>query len=102
MMQEPSGRSQPSDVDYRLLIPFLTHVVLTQTLILIIRVTTSYRVLELGLPVLWLGFIATGFAIVPAFSALQVGRWIDRGNDARAVWLGSSLVLVACVSLWAW
>src|SRR5262249_36105936 len=75
---------------------------LTQALILIIRITTSYRVLELGLPVLWLGLIATGFAIIPAFTALQVGRWIDRGNDARAVWLGSSLVFVACVGLWAW
>ena len=73
---------------------------MTQTLILIIRITTSYRALELGLPVLWLGVIATGFAIIPAFTALQVGRWIDRGNDARAVWLGSALVFIACIGFW--
>jgi MFS family permease len=91
-----------SDIDYRLLIPFLTHVTITQTLILIIRITTSYRAIELGLTVLWLGIIATGFAIIPAFTALQVGRWIDRGNDARAIWLGSALVCVACVGFWAW
>ena len=103
MNEEPSTRaSQRDDIDYRLLVPFLTHVTLTQTLILIIRITTSYRALELGLPVLWLGIIATGFAIIPAFTALQVGRWIDRGNDARAVWLGSALVLVACIGFWAW
>ncbi|MCC6777673.1 MAG: MFS transporter [Hyphomicrobiales bacterium] len=96
------GTSQASDIDYRLLIPFLTHVVLTQALILVLRITTSYRAIELGLPVVWLGIIATGFAIVPAFTALQVGRWIDRGNDARAIWLGSALVLVACIGFWAW
>src|SRR5260370_2700555 len=103
MIEEPSARVAPeSDIDYRLLIPFLSHVTLTQTLILIIRITTSYRAIELGLPVLWLGIIATGFAIIPAFTALQVGRWIDRGNDARAIWLGSALVFIACIGFWAW
>jgi MFS family permease len=103
MNEEPSARAaQRDDIDYRLLVPFLAHVTLTQTLILIIRITTSYRALELGLPVLWLGVIATGFAIIPAFTALQVGRWIDRGNDARAVWLGSALVFIACIGFWAW
>jgi hypothetical protein len=103
MTEGPNARvAADGDIDYRLLIPFLSHVTLTQTLILIIRITTSYRAIELGLPVLWLGIIATGFAIIPALSALQVGRWIDRGNDARALWLGSALVLVACIGFWAW
>src|SRR5262252_498199 len=103
MIDEPSARVAPeSDIDYRLLIPFLAHVTLIQTLILIVRITTSYRALELGLPVLWLGIIATGFAVIPVFTALRVGRWIDRGNDARAAWLGSALVFVACIGFWAW
>jgi MFS family permease len=103
MTEELSARPPPKgDIDYRLLIPFLAHVTLIQTLSLIIRITTSYRAIELGLPVLWLGIIATGFAIVPVFTALQVGRWIDRGNDARAAWLGSALVFTACIGFWAW
>jgi MFS family permease len=103
MNEEQRARAVPgSDIDYRLLVPFLAHVTLAQTLILIIRITTSYRAIELGLPVLWLGLIATGFAIVPVFTALQVGRWIDRGNDAKATRLGAGLVLVACVGFWAW
>src|SRR5262245_65674992 len=103
MTEEPSARVAPeSDLDYRLLIPFLAHVTLIQTLTLIIRITTSYRAIELGLPILWLGIIATGFAIIPVFTALQVGRWIDRGNDARATWLGSALVFTACIGFWAW
>ncbi len=103
MTEEPSARVAPgSDIDYRLLVPFLSHVTLTQTLILIIRITTSYRAIELGLPVLWLGLIAAGFAIVPAVTALQVGRWIDRGNDAKANWIGAALVFIACIGFWAW
>jgi MFS family permease len=103
MIEEPSARVPPEgDLDYRLLIPFLAHVTLLQTLILVIRITTSYRAIELGLPVVWLGIIATGFAIIPVFTALQVGRWIDRGNDARAIWLGSALVFTACIGFWAW
>src|SRR4029079_6841229 len=103
MSEEPSARVVPgSDLDYRLLIPFLVHVTLTQTLILIIRITTSYRAIELGLPVLWLGIIATGFAIIPVFTALRVGRWIDRGNDAKATRTGALLVFVACIGFWAW
>src|SRR3981081_4867675 len=103
MSEEPSARVVPgSDLDYRLLIPFLVHVTLTQALILIIRITTSYRAIELDLPVVWLGIIATGFAIVPAFTALPVGRWIDRGNDAKAIWVGSPLVFGACSGFWAW
>jgi MFS family permease len=103
MIKEPSAHVAPkSDIDYRLLVPFLVHVTLIQTLILIIRITTSYRAIELGLPVLWLGIIATGFAIIPVFTALRVGRWIDRGNDARAIWLGSALISIACIGFWAW
>src|SRR5262245_12950869 len=97
-----SPASQGDDIDYRLLVPFLPRVARTHAMILFIRITTSYRALELVLPVLWLGVIATGFAIIPAFTALQVGRWIDRGNDARAVWLGSALVFIACIGFWAW
>jgi MFS family permease len=102
MSEESSARSATRDIDHRLLTPFLIHVTLAQTLILIVRITTSYRALELGLPVAWLGIIATGFALIPVFTALQVGRWIDRGNDARAVWLGSGLVLMACFGFWVW
>lgn len=102
-MKEPNAlAASPKDIDYRLLVPFLLHVVLAQTLVLVIRITTSYRAIELELPVLWLGIIATGFAIVPAFTALYVGRWIDRGNDARACWIGAALICIACVGFWGW
>jgi len=103
MMKEPSAlAAAQKNVDYRLLVPFLLHVILAQTLVLVIRIATSYRTIELELPLRWLGISATGFAIVPAFTALYVGRWIDRGNDARACWLGSALISLACLGFWAW
>src|SRR6201982_1961557 len=103
MIEEPSAPVAPeSDIDYRLLYPCPRPLMLIHTLILITRITTSSRAIELGLPVVWLGIIATGFAIIPVFTALRVGRWIDRGNDARAAWLGSALVFVACIGFWAW
>jgi MFS family permease len=97
----PGARAADKDIDFRLLVPFLTHVVLAQTLILLMRITTSYRTIELELPVIWLGIIATGFAIVPTFTALSVGRWIDRGNDAKACWIGAALIFAACIGFWA-
>ncbi len=103
MMEEPGApAAAQKNVDYSLLVPFLLHVILAQTLVLLIRIATSYRTIELGLPVLWLGVIAAGFAMVPAFTALYVGRWIDRGNDARACWTGSALIAVAGLGFWAW
>ncbi|MEA3069910.1 MAG: hypothetical protein QOD29_1356, partial [Alphaproteobacteria bacterium] len=103
MIKEPSTLAAAQEnIDYRLLVPFLLHVIIAQTLVLVVRIATSYRTIELGLPVLSLGMIATGFAIVPAFTALYVGRWIDRGNDARACWIGSALICIACLGFWAW
>jgi MFS family permease len=103
MSEEPKGPAKPArDIDYGLLVPFMAHVVLLQSLILIVRITTSYRAIELNLPVFWLGVIATGFAIIPVFCAVRLGRWIDRGNDARAIWIGNVLILAACVGFWLW
>lgn len=90
------------DIDWALLAPLLVHVVVTHVVVLVVRVTISYRTVELGLPAVWLGVISAGFAILPIFTALQIGRYIDRGHDAHAAWIGSALTLAACVALWAW
>ncbi len=90
------------DIDWALLAPLLVHVIITQAVVLVVRVTISYRTLELGLPAAWLGIISASFAILPIFTALRIGRYIDRGHDAHAAWIGSALTLAACVALWAW
>jgi predicted MFS family arabinose efflux permease len=98
----PTPRAERSDIDWRLLAPLLAHVVLVQVGVSVVRVTTSYRTLELDMPAAWLGAISAGFAILPIFLAVKVGRFIDEGNDAQAAWIGTGLILVASAALWLW
>ena len=88
-----------SSVNYRLLLPLMAHGVVTQIMAGLFRITTSYRVLELGLPVEWIGVVATSFAIFPIFLAVQVGRYIDRNHDADALRIGSVLCAAAAFGL---
>jgi predicted MFS family arabinose efflux permease len=88
-----------SDINFRLLIPLMLSAAAVQAVVAIARITTSYRVVELDLPVVWLGIISTAYAILPALIALWLGRFIDRGHDALATWIGSVLLVVACAGL---
>lgn len=92
--------SPAGDVDYRLLLPFLLHTILVQAVTGLTRVTTSYRAIELDFSVSWYGAISSGYALLPIFGALPLGRWIDRGNDARAIWIGSAFNLLGALGLW--
>ena len=102
MFQKLSARLRNSDIDYWLLVPLLTGTVLTQIITAIIRITTSYRAVELGLSIVWLGVIAAVFALFPILIAVQTGRLIDRGHDARTLWAGSFLLMVAAGGFVLW
>src|SRR5262245_4513201 len=93
------AREATSDdfVDYRLVVPIVANSLLIHIVVSLVRVTTSYRAVELDLPVVWIGAIAATFALFPIFLAVWVGRFIDRGNDAAAVWIGSGLITLACL-----
>ena len=92
-----------SDIDLRLHIPLLLNTALVQAAVSIIRVTTTYRAIELDLSAFWLGIIAAAFAVLPIFIAVWVGRFIDRGNDALAIWIGSAILALtsAGIALWS-
>jgi len=92
--------SQTSDTDYRLLVPLLLTSTTIQAVTAIVRVTTTYRAIELHLPVVLIGVISAVFAILPIFLAVWVGRFMDRGNDAQAAWIGSGLLVAACAGFW--
>lgn len=89
------GREPEERVDWLSLSPFLLHAMLIQFILSLTRVTTSYRVIELDLPLVWYGLISSGYALLPIFLAVPLGRYIDRGNDARAIWIGSGLLVAA-------
>ena len=101
-MTPGAGRREFSEsgYNYRLYLPYLMHVSVLQAVIAVSRVATSYRTIELDLPVFWLGAISGSFAVLPMVLAVPLGRWLDRGRDAEAVWVGSFFILLACIGLW--
>jgi MFS family permease len=100
--EQTPGRTAVPDIDWRLLGPLLANSVMVHTVVGIIRVTTSYRTIELDLPVVWLGVISASFALLPVFSAVALGRFIDRGNDSQAAWIGAGLILISAAGFWVW
>jgi len=86
MLQTPAPDTH-SEIDRRLLVPVLANSVVIHAVVAILRVTTSYRAVELDLSIVWLGVISATYAIFPIFLAVWVGRFIDRGNDAVTLWI---------------
>ena len=77
----------------------MAHGVLVQVTTGMVRITTSYRIVELNLDVIWYGVIPATFALFPIFLAVSVGRYIDRNHDAHAAMIGSGMMLVSVVGL---
>ncbi len=90
------------DYDLRLLTPFLMHALLFQVVTGLTRITTSYRAIEIDVSYVWYGAISSGYALLPIFLAIPLGRYIDRGNDSAAIWAGSGFQLAANVGFWLW
>ena len=93
-------RGRRSDIDYRLLIPLVLNSAVVQTIYALVRVTTSYRAIELNLPVVSLGIISATFAVPPTLLAVWVGRLLDRGLDAQVAWIGSAVFVVTCTGFY--
>jgi MFS family permease len=91
-----------SGTDNRLLVPLLISTVMIQVATAMVRVTISYRAVELNLSVIFLGLIAATFAIFPIIIAVRVGRFIDTGRDAETNWVGSAIFALACGSFALW
>ena len=96
-MQQRATPTDPAFIDYGLLAPLFLHSFLVQATQSLLRITVSYRAVELGLSEVWVGIIAGVFALLPVFIAVGVGRYVDGGKDARAAMIGSWLFLVACL-----
>ena len=97
MFQKLAARFRSSDTDFRLLAPLLVCTMLVQLVTAMVRVTTSYRAVELNLSIVWLGLIAATFAICPILIAVRVGREIDRRYDVQTSWLGGGIFAIAFV-----
>ncbi len=83
-------------MNLRFIIPMMLTSFFELAVISIMRVTTSYRAIELELSPAWIGILTAAFAFLPVFLALRVGRFIDRGNDDKVVWAGTVLLVFSC------
>jgi MFS family permease len=102
MFDKLAAHIRNSDINYQLLVPLLVSSFLIQMVTALVRVTISYRAVELGLSIIWLGFIAAAFAIFPILIALPVGRFIDRGHDALTAWIGAAIFLISIAGFAMW
>src|SRR5262249_55956044 len=102
MLEKLAERFREGDINHRLLIPLLISGLLIQTVTALVRVTISYRAVELGLSIAWIGLVAAMFAIFPILIAVRVGRHMDRGHDARTVWIGSAIFFLAMTGFAVW
>lgn len=72
-----------------------------ETVIVLARVTTSYRAIELDVSPLTFGAIAASYAVLPIFLAIALGRFIDHGNEIRVARVSAILIVAACIGfLW--
>ncbi len=87
------------DVDFRLLWFVCAHAMLAQIVYSMLRVTISYRAVEIGLPSIWVGIIAGASAVLPMLLAVTVGRYVDRGHDLITAKTGAYLMVASCIGL---
>jgi MFS family permease len=64
--------------------------------------TMTYRALSLGASPLEIGLIQSAFSIVPALTAVAIGRWIDRVGESRYLMLSlAALTVGSLIALFA-
>jgi MFS family permease len=73
----------------------LAHTVLVQVVTFVLRPTSTYRALELGVPAAWLGVLSACFAVAPLILAVPSGQAVDRFGERRVMLVGAVLVAAA-------
>jgi MFS family permease len=79
----------------RLLAVLLVHSAITQVVTFVLRPTTAYRAIELGVSPAWLGALTASFAVVPLVLAVPSGQATDRFGERRVMLVGAVLMTLA-------
>jgi MFS family permease len=83
----------------RWLLPVLLNSGFLQGAVYAVRPMVTYKSVDLGADPWLVGIVGATFALAPLIFAIQIGRWIDRGNSGRALLFGTLISLFATVSL---
>jgi MFS family permease len=81
----------------RLLGLLLLHSVITQVITFVLRPTSAYRAIELGVSPAWLGALTASFAVVPLLLAVPSGQATDRFGERRVMLAGAVLMALSGV-----
>lgn len=73
----------------------LVHTVLVQVATFVLRPTSTYRALELGVSATWLGVLSACFAVAPLVLAVPSGQAVDRFGERRVMVVGAALLVAA-------
>lgn len=76
-------------------LPLLMAAFLTQVVVPLARIATSYRATQAGMSPSEVLLLSSAFALLPAFLAVSMGRANDRRGAGRSVVLGAVLMLAA-------
>ncbi|NRQ40573.1 MFS transporter, partial [Nonomuraea sp. NN258] len=79
--------------------PLMVVAVCVQAATFAARPMVSYRAIEIGAGNLGIGLITAGFAVLPLFLAVPVGRWVDASGERTAALLGGALIAVSALAL---
>ncbi|MEU5397801.1 MFS transporter [Streptomyces sp. NPDC005963] len=80
----------------------LCHAFLLQLAAYIVRPTSAYRAIELGVNPQLVGLIAASFALIPLVVAVSIGRWNDRGHVKLSLVIGGVLMTGAGLGVHFW
>lgn len=89
-------------MDRRLVAAIFITAFLQEVAIIVLRVTTSYRALELGVSPLLFGIVNAAYAVLPIFLAVSVGRIVDRGHELRVAHVSGVVILAASTGFLLW
>jgi MFS family permease len=74
------------------------HAVLSQMATLLLRVTTSYRAIEIALDPAWLAIFSVAYSLFPLVFGIAAGRATDRYGERPTLLVGGTAVLIAAIS----
>jgi MFS family permease len=80
----------------------LAHALTLQLGAYIVRPSSAYQALELGVSPSLVGLVAASFAVVPLVLAVPVGRWVDSRHPFQNLLPGALLMILGGVGLLWW
>lgn len=83
----------------RWLLPVLLNSALIQGAVYVVRPMITYKAVDLGADSVLVGVVGATFALAPLLLAIQIGRWTDRGNAGRALFLGTLISVATTFAL---